>query len=282
MGPRPREFTQNPAAGSEIRSFAFSLRLVNRAPRLHNVRVLLECRPFLDEIDMELRDPVSSASHLLTAVWAIYATLILLRLTPPQLHRKISVAVFGISMVLLYLASGTFHGLYYDTPEQRRFFQILDQTAIFMLIAGTNTPCIVIVLAGRMRWVFLSLMWGLAATGICCLWFLPQAPHWLVVTNYIAIGFFGFVPGLHYIRALQWRAIKWVWIGAGFYLIGAICELTDWPIIMEWPVRVAAHEILHFCDTLGSLAFFVFIARYVVPYRNPILDDEPEPLKAAA
>ena len=55
---------------------------------------------------MELRDPISSASHLLTALWAAYATLILIRLSPPLAGRKIAVAVFGLSMVLLYLASG--------------------------------------------------------------------------------------------------------------------------------------------------------------------------------
>ena len=43
-------------------------------------------------------------------------------------------------MILLYLASGTFHGLFYDTPGERRFFQKLDQSAIYVLIAGTNTP----------------------------------------------------------------------------------------------------------------------------------------------
>src|SRR5436305_5577394 len=92
---------------------------------------------------MDLRDPFSSASHLVTAVWAVYATLVLLRLTRGGFDRKAAVGVYGLSMVLLYLASGTFHALYFDSPEQRRFFQKLDQSAIFLLIAGTNTPLLV-------------------------------------------------------------------------------------------------------------------------------------------
>src|SRR5262245_22561410 len=104
---------------------------------------------------MELRDPVSSASHLLTAVWAVFATLILLRLTPKDRRRQLSVAIFGTSMVLLYLASGTFHGLFYTDPAEFRFFQRLDQSAIFLLIAGTNTPCLVVLLGGRVGGWFL-------------------------------------------------------------------------------------------------------------------------------
>src|SRR5947199_789715 len=98
---------------------------------------------------MVLRDPVSSASHLLTAAWAVYATLLLVRLTRPGDGRRLAVAVYGLSMVLLYLASGTFHGLFYDSPEERRFFQKLDQSAIFLLIAGTTTPVLVTLLDGR-------------------------------------------------------------------------------------------------------------------------------------
>jgi hemolysin III len=231
---------------------------------------------------MELRDPVSSASHLLTAIWAVYATLILIRLTPPQYARKLAVAVFGTSMVLLYLASGTFHGLYYETDEQRRFFQKLDQSAIFMLIAGTNTPILVILLGGRTARLYLSILWGLAAVGIFCLWLLPKAPHWVTVMNYMMIGWLGFMPVRQYLKSgLDWQSWRWVFYGAFWYSLGAVCELTNWPVIMEWPVRVAAHEVLHICDTLGSMSFFVFIARYVVPYRNPILADT-EPLATAA
>lgn len=224
---------------------------------------------------MELRDPISSASHLLTAIWAVFATLILLRLTPNDRRRKLAVAIFGVSMVLLYLASGTFHGLFYSTPEERRFFQKLDQSAIFLLIAGTNTPCLVILLGGRFGWMFLRALWGLAAAGIFCLWVLPKAPHWVVVSIYLGIGWLGVLPVVGYYRAVGPRAMNWVWIGAGAYCLGAIFELTEWPVISEGPLRIGFHEVLHVCDSIGSVAFFMFIARYVVPYRNSLLVQDP-------
>lgn len=220
---------------------------------------------------MGLRDPVSSASHLLTAAWAAYAALVLLRLAPPG--RRLAVAVFGLSMVLLYLASGTFHGVAYTrdaNPAEFRFFQKLDQSAIFALIAGTNTPIIVTLLAGARRRWFLGLMWGVAATGIACLWLLPKAPHWVVVGNYLLMGWLGVVPGWHYVRAVGFRPLLWALAGAGLYTAGAVCEIVEWPHLLEAPVRVGPHEVLHLFDVAGTVAFFLFIARYVVPFAGPV------------
>ena len=218
---------------------------------------------------MVLRDPVSSASHLLTALWALYATLLLLRLTPARPGRRLAVGVFGLSMVLLYLASGTFHGVPYtrtEDPVLFRFFQKLDQSAIFLLIAGTNTPCLVVLLGGAWGKWFLGLMWGLAAIGIGCLWLVPEAPHWLVVTNYLAMGWLGGLPLFRYYRAVGWRAINWMWLGAGLYTVGAICELSQWPVISDWPVRFGYHEVMHMFDSAATIVFFVFVVRYVVPF----------------
>ena len=125
----------------------------------------------------DLRDPVSSASHLLTALWAVFATLVMLRLTARRPERLLPVAVYGASMVLLFLASGTFHGLHYDSPEQKRFFQKLDMSAVYLLIAGTYTPVLAILLAGAWRKWFLRMVWLCAVSGIACLWLLPKAPH---------------------------------------------------------------------------------------------------------
>lgn len=215
---------------------------------------------------MDLRDPVSSASHLATAVWAVFATLVMLRLTRGGLNRKLAVGVFGLSMVLLYFTSGMFHALHYDTPEQKRFFQRLDQSAIFLLIAGTNTPVIAFLLEGRWRRWWLGVIWGIALLGIACLWLLPKAPHALTVGTFLGLGWAGGVPIVHYYRLVGWRVMNWVWLGAGLYTGGAVCELTQWPVIV--PGWVQAHEVFHFCDMAASIAFFLLVVRHVIPYRK--------------
>jgi hemolysin III len=216
---------------------------------------------------IELRDPVSSLSHLFTAVWALYATLILWRIAPPG--RRLPAVVYGASMVLLFSASGVFHGVPFtrtESPREFRFFQQIDMSAVFLLIAGTMTPPFAIVLTGRARRWFLRVVWGLAAVGIGCLWLLPAAPLWVLVIVYLSMGWIGCLPAVTLTRALGWRAMNWVWLGAGLYTLGAVFELLEWPDLFAYPVRVGYHDILHVCDTAGSLAFFVFVVRYVLPY----------------
>ena len=217
---------------------------------------------------MELRDPVSSASHLLTAVWAVFATLVMLRLTTNRPSRKIPVFVYGASMVLLFLASGTFHGLHYHgDEEQRRFFQKIDMSAIYFLIAGTYTPVIAVLLRGAWRTWFLRMVWVLAFAGISCMWLLPKAPHGAIVGIYLFLGWVGIIPLPLYYRAVGWRAMNWIWLGAGLYSIGAFCELTQWPILMTEPVWLGFHEVLHICDAIANFVFFLFVVRYVIPYQ---------------
>jgi hemolysin III len=216
---------------------------------------------------MTLRDPISSVSHLLTALWAAYATLILLRLASPG--RRWPVAVFGLSMVALYFASGTFHGVPFTrtaNPDEFRFFQKLDQSAIYLLIAGTNTPCLAILLGGRRARWFLGLMWFIAAAGIACLWFLPKPPYAVIVGLCLGMGWLGIVPIVHYYRAVGWRAMNWMWLGAIAYTAGAVCELAEWPVVTLSPIRFAYHEVMHLCDIAGTAAFFVFISRYVIGF----------------
>lgn len=213
----------------------------------------------------DLHDRISSASHLLTAVWAVFATLVMLRMTASRPARLVPILVYGISMVLLFSASGTFHGLRYDNDEQKRFFQKLDQSAVYMLIAGTYTPVLAILLEGTWRKTFLALVWLLAFAGIASLWLLPKAPHTVIVGLYVGLGWAGLPPVRLYYRAVGWRAMNWVWLGGGLYTLGAVCEVARWPVIV--PNWIQAHEVLHLCDSAAGVAFFLFIVRHVIPYR---------------
>jgi len=212
----------------------------------------------------ELRDPVASGSHLLTCLWAIFATLILRRLTRGDSTRRYCVTVFGLSMVALYGASGLYHGLN-QPKENLRFFQKLDQSAIFTLIAGTCTPIMAALLTGVFRRAMLFGIWSMAAIGICCLWFLPKVPHTVTVATYLGMGWFGCLGMWHYYRAVGFFGICWAIAGAGLYTLGAICELTHWPII--WPGVIQFHEVLHICDSAATFCFFVFVVRHVLGYQ---------------
>jgi hemolysin III len=213
---------------------------------------------------MDLREPVSSVSHLLTAAWGVFATLVMWRMAARRPGLVGPLLLYGTTMVLLFLASGTFHGLHYDTFERFRFFQKLDQSAIYLFIAGTATPVLSVLLTGLWRRWFLRLIWMIALAGVGCMWLLPEAPHAAIVGLYLGLGWLTILPMPILYRALGWRPMNWVWVGAALYSIGAICELAKWPKIVP---GFGYHEVLHLTHSAATVVFFLFIVRYVIPYR---------------
>ena len=113
----------------------------------------------------------------------MFATAVLLRLTRGHGVGRRAVGVYGLTMVLLYAASGTFHGLLYlKTEGDPNLFrraaavealwvsQRLDKSAIFALIAGSYTPVFVYLLTGAWRRWCLAVAWAIAAAGVGLMW----------------------------------------------------------------------------------------------------------------
>jgi hemolysin III len=219
------------------------------------------------EIDLELlRDPVASASHFLMSFLAFVATLFLVRFTNGDRARRFCVLVFGLSTIVLYAASGLFHALRLPV-EQLRLYQKIDMSAIYVLIAGSCTPIAGLLLRGRFRVVLLTGEWLFAALGIASLWLLPKPDHRLLVSVYAAMGWLGMAGLWHYWKATGWWGLFWACAGAFFYTLGAVFELANWPVLIPGVVR--GHEMLHFCDMVGTACHIVFIIKYVLPYRPP-------------
>lgn len=213
-----------------------------------------------------LRDPVSSASHFLMAGLAVVATLFLVRFAGRDRPKRFSVLIFGLSMVLLYAASGLFHALKLP-PDQLRLYQKIDMSAIYLLIAGTVTPAAVVLLRGRFRVALLTAVWAVAAVGIASLWVLPKPDHRVMVAAYLAMGWLGMSGVWHYWRATGWGGLRWLAGGAIFYSLGAVVELLNWPVLVPGVIR--SHELLHLFDMGGTACHLVFVLKYVLPYRPP-------------
>jgi hemolysin III len=213
-----------------------------------------------------LRDPVSSASHFLTAVLALVATLFLARFTRGDPVRRACVLIFGGCAMLLYFLSGLFHALKLP-PSELGVYQRLDMSAIYLMIAGSCTPIVALLLRGRFRIVLLAGEWTFAAAGIASLWLLPKVDFRVLVGLYLAMGWLGASGLWHYWRATGWHGVRWAIGGSMFYTLGAVIELARWPVL--WPGVIRPHELLHFCDIGGTVCHFVFIAKYVLLYRHP-------------
>jgi hemolysin III len=213
-----------------------------------------------------LQDPVSSSTHLFACFCAIFGTLMLRQVAIGPVRRT-SVTVFGLSMIFLYAASGLYHAF------RTRFLQEVDQSGVYIFIAGSYTPVMAMLLRGKFRQFLLVGIWSLALLGVACIWILPKPPHAATVSFYLGMGWLGLLGGWHYFRATGLRGISWALAGALWYTFGAICELTNWPVLI--PGVVQSHEVLHLCIMAASLCHFIFVFKYVVPYVAPASEEEP-------
>jgi hemolysin III len=120
----------------------------------------LEERP--QSLGEEIANSVSHGIGLLAAVVA-FPILVTTALNRGDQAGTVGAIVFATTMVLLYLASTLFHAL--PPNRAKRVFQILDHSAIYLLIAGTYTPFTLGVLRGGWGWTLFGLVWGLAVVG---------------------------------------------------------------------------------------------------------------------
>jgi hemolysin III len=213
---------------------------------------------------MDFHDGISSTTHLLMAVWAVFASAFVLRLSARHTRsQRLSIVLYAVMVVSLYAASGLFHGIRHSTEEGKRVWQLLDQSAIFGLILGSNVPMLVYLVPRRPRNRVLALMTGIAVIGVGSLWLLPRPPHELLVAVYLGMGVLGFLPIRYYFARLGWSGMKWVFLLAFFYIAGGVFEAVKWPVIITDQFVLTFHEVLHVCDMLGTVAHYALLLRVV-------------------
>lgn len=213
------------------------------------------------------RNPVSATTHLMWCVLGVYVTALLWRLSRGDRLRQLSTGAFGLSMVLLYGASGVYHAV--PGPESLLpYLQKLDHSAIYVLIAGTYTPVFAVLLSGRLRVILLALVWIVASAGIAAKWLLPFPPYPLTVSLYIGMGWIGVLPMWQLIRAVGVQGMFWGFLGGVLYTFGGICDAARWPILL--PGVIGYHEVLHLSDMGATLIHIFFLIRYVLPFQPTV------------
>ena len=89
-----------------------------------------------------------------------FTLLLVLAILFGDVYQIVSFSIFGASLVLLYLSSTLYHG--FQQPRVKHIFKIFDHASIYLLIAGTYTPFLLIGLGGSTGWTFLFIVWGIA------------------------------------------------------------------------------------------------------------------------
>lgn len=211
-----------------------------------------------------LKDPGSAITHFIGMMMAAFAAvpLLLKALTEPDMIHVLSLAVFIVSMVLLYAASTLYHSL--DLSEKiNRMLKKLDHMMIFVLIAGTYTPICLVVLNREVGIPLLCIVWGIAAAGIIIKGFFVYCPKWFSSILYIGMGWTCVLAFSQILNELSGPAFGWLLAGGIIYTVGGIVYALKLPIFNSRHKNFGSHEIFHLFVMAGSICHFVLMYCFV-------------------
>lgn len=207
-----------------------------------------------------LREPINGLTHLIGAVLSVIA-LVAMIIKSDSTVSLISVIIFGVSLILLYTASATYHSVI-TNDKILYVLRRLDHSMIFILIAGSYAPFCLVTLGdgyGPMVFIIMTIT-AIAGVIFKMVWF--KCPRWLTSTIYIVMGWFSIVmlPGL--IKTLSIAGVVWLVLGGIAYTIGGIIYGMK-----SEKMKVGClgfHEVFHIFVIIGSLCHFISVFNYVL------------------
>ena len=167
--------------------------------------------------------------------------------------RIASFAIFGAALIVLYTASSIYHAL--RPPRARRVFKILDHGAIYLLIAGSYTPFLLVSLRGAWGWSLFGIVWGLAAAGILFKVFYAGRFKLASTLIYLGMGWLIVVAITPVLAAVPPGALLWLLAGGLFYSGGTVFYL--------WRGMKYHHAVWHAFVLAGSFCHFWAVYDYL-------------------
>jgi hemolysin III len=202
---------------------------------------------------------LNSISHLVGAVFALVALGALLAISIQTGNPMVIVgfSTFGLTLVLLYTMSTLYHS--FRDPGLKRVFRVLDHISIYLLIAGTYTPFMLISLHSGKGTLILTLVWTLAVVGILSEVLLSgRIVKTLQLIIYVSMGWACSLDIASLRAALPEAGFWWLTAGGIAYTTGIIFYVLD-----KMKTLNHAHGIWHFFVLIGSACHFIAIAGYL-------------------
>lgn len=165
----------------------------------------------------------------------------------------ISFPIFGVSLILLYLASTLYHAS--KEPQKRFKLKVFDHAAIYVLIAGSYTPFTLVSLNGERGWLIFSMVWVMAFTGIILKLFFTGRFKVVSTAMYVLMGWLIVFYFQDLTASLHEKGVFYLILGGVLYTIGAI--------LYSIKKIKFNHAIFHFFVLAGSFCHFLSIYLYV-------------------
>lgn len=168
----------------------------------------------------------------------------------------VSFSIYGFSLILMYTASKVFHS--FSNPEIKKFLNLFDHASIYILIAGTYTPFMLVSLRGPWGWSIFGVIWGLALAGVIFkIFFYTDKMRKISAVIYVIMGWVIIIAIRPLIAHVPTQGLLWLGFGALLYMGGV-------PFYIRRQKRFN-HVVWHFFVLGGSIAHFFAIFFYVLP-----------------
>lgn len=195
-------------------------------------------------------------THLVGAILATIGAvwMLVVATMSGDIWKIISVAVYGVALVMLYSASTIYHSV---RGRAKVIMQKVDHFSIYLLIAGSYTPFCLVTLHGTWGWTLFGIVWTLAIIGILQEIKPRSEARVMSIVIYAVMGWIVLVAVNPLIAALGMTGFIWLALGGVFYTVGIIFFALDTKVRHF-------HGVWHLFVIAGSLLHFVAISRYVL------------------
>ena len=216
-------------------------------------------------IEEHIKDPGSAITHFIGMLMAIFAAVPLLIKAAHEPSRiyVISIAIYAISLILLYAASTTYH-TFNKSEKINTILKKIDHMMISVLIAGSYTPICLLVLKGKTGIILLSIVWGLAIVGILIKAFWVYCPKWVSSVLYIGMGWTCVLAFTQLLNSMSPAAFGWLLAGGIIYTVGGVIYALKLPLFNSRHKYFGSHEIFHLFVMGGSACHFIVMYAFVL------------------
>lgn len=229
------------------------------------ITILYSLEVFIVKKIKKTKDPGSALTHFIAMILALLGAIPLLvkAAREPNILHVLAMAIFILSMILLYAASTIYHTLDISETVNKRLRK-LDHCMIFILIAGSYTPICMIALPKKTGLLLCASVWIIALFGILVKMLWITCPKWFSSIIYIGMGWLCVLAFSQIFNSLSRPAFEWLLAGGIVYTIGGIIYALKLPIFNSKHKYFGSHEIFHLFVMGGSICHFIVMYFFVV------------------
>jgi hemolysin III len=206
---------------------------------------------------MPKEETINALTHGLGALLSLAGLVVLVILASLRggAWHIVSCSIYGVTLVLMFAGSTLYHS--FRNPRRKHVFRIIDHAAIFLLIAGTYTPFVLVTLRGGWGWSLFGVIWGLAVAGIVFQVFFIGRFRVLQTLIYLLMGWLVVIAAKPLLAGLPRPGLLWLLAGGLSYTVGALFYL--------WKKLPYHHAAWHLFVLAGGICHYFAVLFYVLP-----------------